>query len=97
VQDDTQDHSIIDNHGSDYDDDPQKEQETNIAASRQRRQIRPPHRYVFSDLVLCALTVAKDTVVQESSTPSEVVTSSKSAFWIVAMNEEIKSLHRNQT
>jgi hypothetical protein len=95
VQDDTQDHSIIDNHGSDYDDDPQEEQETNIAAGRQRRHIRLPQRYNFANLVACALTVAEDTVVYEYSTLSKAVTSNESAFWVVAMNEEIESLCKN--
>jgi hypothetical protein len=54
--------------GSDFDDDPQEEQETSIAAGRQRRQIRLPQRYGFADLVACALAVAEDTVVQEYST-----------------------------
>jgi hypothetical protein len=35
-------------------------------------------------------------VVQEYSTLSEAVTSNESAFWIVAMNEEIESLCKNQ-
>jgi hypothetical protein len=97
VQDGTQAQPILDSHGSDSDDDPQEEQETSIATGRQRRQIRRPQRYGFADLVACALTVAKDTVVQEYSTFSEAVTSSESAFWVVAMNEEIESLCKNQT
>jgi hypothetical protein len=97
VQDGTQAQPILDNHGFDFDDDPQEEQETSIAAGRQRRQIRLSQRYGFADLVACALSVAKDIVVQEYSTLSEAVTSSKSAFWVVAMNEKIESLCKNQT
>jgi hypothetical protein len=47
-------------------------------------------------LVAYALAVVKDTTVQEPFTYSEVVTSSESGQWVVAMNEEIKSLHKNQ-
>jgi hypothetical protein len=36
-------------------------------------------------------------VVQEYSTLSEAVTSTESGFWVVAMNEEIESLCKNQT
>jgi hypothetical protein len=64
---------------------------------RQRRQIRPPQRYGYADLVAYALTVAEDTTVQKPSALSEAVTSSESAYWVVAMNEEIESLHKNQT
>jgi hypothetical protein len=46
---------------------------------------------------VCALTVVEDTVVQESFTLSEAVTSSESTFWVVAMNEEIGPLHKSQT
>jgi len=97
LQDGTQAQPILDSHGFDSDDDPQEEQETSIVTGRQRRQIRRPQRYGFADLVACALTVAEDTVVQEYSTFSEAVTSSESAFWVVAMNEEIESLCKNQT
>jgi len=47
-------------------------------------------------LIAYAFTVAKDTSIQEPSTYSKFVTSSESAQWVVAMNEEIKSLHKNQ-
>jgi hypothetical protein len=98
VQDSTQDQPVTDVHDSSSDDDdPQEEQETSIAAGRQKRQIRPPQRYGYADLVAYALTVAEDTAVQEPSTYSEAVTSSESAQWVVAMNEEIESLHKNQT
>lgn len=40
--------------------------------------------------------MAEDIAIQESSTLYEVVTSSEFAFWVVAMNEEIESLCKNQ-
>jgi hypothetical protein len=36
-------------------------------------------------------------MVQESSILLEAVTSNESAFWVVAMNEVIESLHKKQT
>jgi hypothetical protein len=96
VQDGTQAQPILDSYGSDFDDHPQEEQKTSIAAGRQRRLIRLPQRYGFADLVACSLTVAEDIVVQECSTLSEAVRSNESAFWVVAMNEEIESLCKNQ-
>jgi hypothetical protein len=36
-------------------------------------------------------------MVQESSILLEDVTSNESAFWVVAMNEVIESLHKKQT
>jgi hypothetical protein len=64
---------------------------------RQWRQIRPPKRYGYVDLIAYALIVAEDIAVQEPSTHSEAVTSSGFAQWVAAMNEEIESLHKNQT
>jgi hypothetical protein len=64
VQDSTQDQPVTDVHDSSSDDDdPQEEQETSIATGRQKRQIRPPQRYGYADLVAYALTVAVDTAV----------------------------------
>jgi hypothetical protein len=40
--------------------------------------------------------VADDIIVQEPSTYLEVVRSSESTQWVVAMNVEIESLHKNQ-
>jgi hypothetical protein len=64
MQDNTQDQPVTDRHGSSLDDDdPQEEQETSIAAGRQRRQISPPQRYGYADLVAYALTLVEDTAV----------------------------------
>jgi hypothetical protein len=41
--------------------------------------------------------VAEDTTVQKLSALLKDVTSSESAYWVVAMNIEIESLHKNQT
>jgi len=98
VRDDTRDQSVIGGHGSSSnDDDPQEEQELSITTSRQIRQIRPSQRYGYADLVAYALNVAEETGFQEPSTYSKVVTSSEYAQWVVAMNEEIEFLHKNQT
>lgn len=56
----------------------------------------PPQRYGYANLVVYALTVAEDTKVQEPSTYSEAVISSESTQWVVAINEEIEFLHKNQ-
>jgi hypothetical protein len=60
-------------------------------------QVRPPQRYGYADLVAYALTVAKNTTFQKPFAFSETVTSSESAYRVIAINEKIKSLHKNQT
>ena len=76
------------------DDDAAEEQPYSIATNRQRRQIRPPQRYrSMADLVAYALTMAEK--IDEPSSYSQAITSNESAQWIIAMNEEIESLHKN--
>ena len=76
-------------------DDPEEEQYS-IAKDRPRRDIRPPQRY--ANLVAYALSVAEETSeVGEPTSYSDAVSCDNSAKWLIAMNEEIESLHRNRT
>ena len=75
----------------------QFEQPYNIASGGARRQIRPPKKYGYANLVSYALSIAENIEVEEPSTYKEAITSSKSAQWVVAMSEEIESLHKNLT
>ena len=73
------------------------EEPYSIATGRERREIRPPQKYGFSDLVAYALTIAEDMGIEEPSTYTEAVSCSESEKWAVAMAEELESLHKNQT
>ena len=75
----------------------QQQQQYNIATGRERRQIRPPQRFVKADLVAYASYVAEVIEYHEPSNYREVVSSENSAQWSIAMSEEIESLHKNQT
>ena len=66
-----------------------------IATHRQRREIRPPQRY--ADLVAHALTIAGDQVENEPLSYSDAIMCKDSDRWMVAITEEIESLHKNQT
>jgi len=73
-----------------------EEPQYSIANDRPRRDIRPPQRY--ADMVAYALSVAEETDgIGEPSTYSEAVSRDDSAKWLIAMNEEIESLHQNKT
>lgn len=72
-------------------------QQDSIAVRRQRRQIKPPSRYAYADLVAYALTMAESFEEEEPSTYRAAIESKESDKWTVAMTEEIESLHRNQT
>jgi len=66
-----------------------------ITRDRPRRDTR---RYSEADLEAYALTIAEET--DEGGDPqtySEVIFCSNSSKWLVAMHEEIKSLHKNDT
>lgn len=77
----------------------QEQPQYNVATRRQRREIRPPNKYSsYAELVSFALNVTKEDVeCREPSTYHEAVTNSESAHLVVAMNEELESLYKNQT
>ncbi|KAG8482631.1 hypothetical protein CXB51_024131 [Gossypium anomalum] len=69
-----------------------------IAKNRTRREIKHPKKYAEVDLVAYALNMAEDiNENQEPSNYSEVVSYEDSEKWMFAMQEEMKSLHKNRT
>ena len=69
-----------------------------IALDRPRRVgVRPPTRYGFDDMVSYALQVVEEMELHEPSTYKEAVSGTESAQWLVAMGDEMESLHKNQT
>ena len=71
---------------------PPQEQVDSIAASRPKRNIRKPQR--FTDMVAYALPMVEECV---PTTYKEAKRHSKSVEWQNAMDEEMKSLHKNDT
>ena len=69
-----------------------------IARDRERRTIKLPHKYGEVDLVAYGLSVADNIESsEEPSTYEEAVGCSDSGKWMIAMQEEMKSLHKNGT
>ncbi|KAK9200145.1 hypothetical protein WN944_015341 [Citrus x changshan-huyou] len=68
------------------------QQHNSIAYRRPRREIRRPARFV--DMVAYALPIVDDDV---PSTYREAVSNPESIQWKKAMNEEMQSLHKNET
>nr|XP_010908833.1 uncharacterized protein LOC105035111 [Elaeis guineensis] len=75
-----------------------------IAKHRQRREIKPPARYSHvaqsshTDFIAYALSVAQESSdTDEPSTHSEAIFDIDFTKWLVAMHEEIESLHKNNT
>ena len=48
-------------------------------------------------MVAYALSVVESIEISEPSTYNEAINSDEAAKWTVAMTEEMKSLHKNQT
>ena len=95
--------SSIDDHVDDRDDttvpiQPQQENYS-IARHRERRQIVKPTRYIDGDnLIAYALSIAEEVNdCVEPASYSEAVSCADSSKWLLAMNEEIESLHKNGT
>ena len=69
------------------------QQYRSIATDRPRRNIRPPTKYGFEDLVSYALITSNG----DPTTFQEAVQSQEKSRWMGAMVEEMESLHKNQT
>ena len=62
------------------------------------RTIKPPHKYGEANLVAYALSVADNIEFSEESfTYEEEVSYNDSGKWMIAMQEEMESLHKNGT
>ena len=97
VQKSTRVEPVDDAQGSTSGDDILQEQQYSIATGRARRQIRPPKRYAYVDMVAYALSVTESIEIPEPCTYNEAISSDEAAEWTVVMTEEIEFLHKNQT
>ncbi|KAG9446280.1 hypothetical protein H6P81_012408 [Aristolochia fimbriata] len=68
-----------------------------IAKDRPRREIKKPRRYDEANLIAYALSVAETMDEAEPSSYTEAIQSENSNKWLIAMSEEMESLHKNQT
>ena len=73
-----------------------QEQQYNIATGRATRQIHPPKRHAYVDMVAYALSMTEPIEIPEPSTYKEAISSGEAAEWTVAVTEEMESLHKNQ-
>ena len=82
-------------------DEPEVEDTYSIARDRPRRTIRKPAHYATDDesgLIAYALIVAQETTQGiEPSTYFEAISCPNSSNWLMAMQEEIESLHKNRS
>jgi len=68
-----------------------------LARDRQMRQINPPERYSYADLIFYALNAPEELQDSEPKNFWEAFESNESKDWLKAMNEEVLSLEKNQT
>lgn len=59
--------------------------------------MRLPQRYVYSYFVAYALSVVDAVEYNDPVAYKDIVSSNDSEKWLFAMNEEMKSLQKNQT
>ena len=69
------------------------QQPYSIAIGRDKRTIKPPTKYGFEDLV----SYAQMTSNGDPTNFQEAVHSQEKVSWVGAMEEEMQSLHKNQT
>ena len=62
-----------------------------------RRVIKPPQRLGYADLIAYALISASEVLDEEPRDHKEVMRSQNKTEWLKAMDDEMKSLHDNNT
>ncbi|KAK3002024.1 hypothetical protein RJ639_021170 [Escallonia herrerae] len=70
-----------------------QEQQYNIARNRPTRDIRPPQKYVYADMVAYALSVAESIEVEKPVTYKEAIKSTESTDMMTKHIPEIKFKH----
>lgn len=73
----------------------QVEQSTQLG--RGKRNKKPTKRFGFEEMAAYALSIGQVVDVNEPSTYKEAITCENSSKWLVAMEEEMLSLHKNET
>ena len=69
-----------------------------IIRDRERRAIKPPQKYGKADLIVYASSVVDNIEFsEEPSTYEEVVSCNDSGKWMIVMQEEMETLHKNGT
>lgn len=68
-----------------------------MVRDRQRREIRPPKRFGYADILAYALSVEHKKDTYEPDSYQEAVSCDKRNKWIKAMEAEINSLNKNGT
>ncbi|KAH9687883.1 Integrase catalytic domain-containing protein [Citrus sinensis] len=68
-----------------------------LARDRAKRPTRPPRRYGYADLITYALEAAHEIDDEEPKTFNEAIQSKFGTKWKEAMDDEILSLHNNET
>ncbi|XP_062085979.1 uncharacterized protein LOC133792086 [Humulus lupulus] len=68
-----------------------------LVRDRVRREIKPPERFGYADLIAYALNVAEEEIEQEPLSYKESVNSKDSHEWIEAIREEMISLYWYET
>ena len=81
---------------------PQQQQQTQLhnyqlVKDRKKRQTRPPQRYGDADLIAYALVTSHEIKVNEPKNYFEAIYSPHKSEWQRVMNDEIVSLHKNNT
>ena len=68
-----------------------------LARDRTRRVIKPPQRFVYADLIAYALISTSEVLEEEPRDHKEVMRSRNKTEWLKVMDDEMKSLHDNNT
>ena len=68
-----------------------------LARDRPRRFVKPPQRLGYADLIAYALISASEVLDEEPRNYKEIMRSLNKTEWMKSMDDEMKSLHNNNT
>lgn len=94
---------VVENYLLSNEDDDESEQQTSeldnyqLASDRVRIETKVPKRYGYADLIAFAFISASKVLEEEPKSYEEAHASKEKGKWLTTLNEEIKSLHDNNT
>ena len=65
-----------------------------FSRDRDKRNIKPPNRFGFADLIVYALLTTMEYEESEPLSYQEVINNNESMKWFIAMSEEFESLQK---
>ena len=71
--------------------------EYRLTRDMEKRQVTPPSRYGYADLIAFPFSVADEVCTDEPKSYKEAITTRDRQCWLTDIEDEINSLYKTQT